>query len=131
MASILKVDAMQGVTSAGDITITSEGGAATQSLQQGLAKFWVNVASNQTTVNDSLNMSSVSDGGVGQAIFTFVNSFSQNPFDYAAGGMTQPNNAGFSRFATQSTSAIGNNVRNSSNSSADHQTMINLSGDLA
>ena len=62
MASILKVDAMQGVTSAGDITITSEGGAATQSLQQGLAKFWVNVASNQTTVNDSLNMSSVSDG---------------------------------------------------------------------
>ena len=38
MASILKVDAMQGVTAAGDITITSEGGAATQSLQQGLAK---------------------------------------------------------------------------------------------
>jgi hypothetical protein len=29
MASILKVDSMQGVTSAGDITITSEGGAAT------------------------------------------------------------------------------------------------------
>jgi hypothetical protein len=35
MASILKVDAMQGVTSAGDITITSEGGAATMQLQQG------------------------------------------------------------------------------------------------
>ena len=29
MASILKVDEMQGVTSAGDITITSEGGSAT------------------------------------------------------------------------------------------------------
>ena len=28
MASILKVDEMQGVTSAGDITITSEGGSA-------------------------------------------------------------------------------------------------------
>ena len=33
MASILKVDEMQGVTSAGNITITSEGGSATQSLQ--------------------------------------------------------------------------------------------------
>ena len=29
MASILKVDEMQGVTSAGNITITSEGGGAT------------------------------------------------------------------------------------------------------
>ena len=38
MASILKVDALQGITSAGDITVTSAGGAATQSLQQGLSK---------------------------------------------------------------------------------------------
>ena len=130
--SELKVDTLTGKTSAGDITVTSEGGAATMQLQQGLANFWVNVASNQTTVNDSLNMSSVSDGGVGQAIFTFINSFSQNPFDYGAGGMTQPNNAGFSRLANQSsTSSIGNNVRNSSNDSADHQTMISLNGGLA
>ena len=39
MASILKVDEMQGVTSAGDITITGEG-TATMQLQQGLAKCW-------------------------------------------------------------------------------------------
>ena len=38
MASILKVDELQGIATAGDITVTSEGGAATQSLQQGLAK---------------------------------------------------------------------------------------------
>ena len=38
MASILKVDEMQGVTSAGDITITGEGGSATMQLQQGWRK---------------------------------------------------------------------------------------------
>ena len=37
MASILKVDEMQGVTSAGDITITGEG-TATMKLQSGVAK---------------------------------------------------------------------------------------------
>ena len=36
--SEIKVDTLTGKTSAGDITVTSEGGAATQSLQQGLAK---------------------------------------------------------------------------------------------
>ena len=40
MSTIL-VDNLTGKTSAGDITVTSEGGAATQSLQQGLAKVWV------------------------------------------------------------------------------------------
>ena len=62
MASILKVDEMQGVTSAGDITITSEGGSATQSLQQGLAKSWNSLAS-VTSVDDSLNVSSLVDEG--------------------------------------------------------------------
>jgi hypothetical protein len=40
MASILKVDDLRGNTSAGDITITSEGGSATMQLQQGLEKAW-------------------------------------------------------------------------------------------
>ena len=38
MASILKVDEMQGVTSAGDITITSEGGSATHAVAAGAGK---------------------------------------------------------------------------------------------
>ncbi len=40
MASILKVDDLRGNTAAGNITITSEGGAATMQLQQGVAKAW-------------------------------------------------------------------------------------------
>ena len=74
MASILKVDEMQGVTSAGDITITSEGGSATQSLQQGVAKSWAHVSQSSTqTLDDSLNVASITDGGTGETSCTFTN----------------------------------------------------------
>jgi len=74
MASILKVDALQGITAAGDITVTSEGGAATQSLQQGLAKVWVNFNGTGTiAARDSLNLSSLTDNGTGQYTVNFSN----------------------------------------------------------
>jgi len=81
MASILKVDEMQGVTSAGDITITSEGGSATQSLQQGVAKGWVNFNGSGTlAVRDSLNSASVTDGGTGNFTPNFTNAFSSTNY---------------------------------------------------
>ena len=74
MASILKVDELQGIVSAGDITVTSEGGSVTQSLQQGLAKAWtVDASSAAGTVGDSLNNSSFSDDGTGQTTITLTN----------------------------------------------------------
>jgi hypothetical protein len=86
MASILKVDAMQGVTSAGDITITSEGGAATQSLQQGLAKAWVNFNGVTFGSRDSFNVSSLDDDGTGLYDINFTSSFSDG--DYCATSTT-------------------------------------------
>ena len=66
MASILKVDELQGITAAGDITVTSEGGAATQSLQQGLAKAWSHFdASGTLASRDSLNIASYTDNSTG------------------------------------------------------------------
>jgi hypothetical protein len=87
MASILKVDELQGITSAGDITVTSEGGAATQSLQQGLAKVWCN-QSNGTTINGSFNTSSVDDNGTGDYETNFTNNMSSNDFARNATGGT-------------------------------------------
>ena len=85
MASILKVDELQGIVSAGDITVTSEGGAATQSLQQGLSKAWVNYKGTTTNeVRDSLNVASVSDDGAGVFTVNYSNSF--NNSSYAATG---------------------------------------------
>ena len=74
MASILKVDDLRGNTSAGDITITSEGGAATQSLQQGIAKVWA--YHEDQSVTDSLNVSSGTDTSAGIFDLTFTNAFS-------------------------------------------------------
>jgi hypothetical protein len=77
MASILKVDELQGIISAGDITVTSEGGSATQSLQQGLAKAWVNFNGTGTIASqDSLNLSSLTDNGAGNYTSTFSNALS-------------------------------------------------------
>ena len=86
MASILKVDAMQGVTSAGDITITSEGGAATQSLQQGLAKAWNRFTEESTTaIRDSFNVSGITDNGTGDTTTTYSNAMSNA--NYASSSM--------------------------------------------
>ena len=76
MASILKVDELQGITAAGDITVTSEGGAATQSLQQGLAKAWNNTNSTGTTINNSFGISSLVDTAIGVQTHNVINSFS-------------------------------------------------------
>ena len=86
MASILKVDSMQGVTSAGDITITSEGGSATQSLQQGLVKAWTNFdASTTPTARDSFNISSYGDNGSGDTTINMTNSMSNGGYMIASG----------------------------------------------
>jgi hypothetical protein len=85
MASILKVDDLRGNTAAGDITITSEGGAATQSLQQGLAKAWINFNGTGTiATRDSFSVSSISDNGTGDTTLTFSNVF--NNADYSQAG---------------------------------------------
>jgi len=74
-------DKLTGKTSAGDVTITSEGGAATQSLQQGVLKMWCLVGGGGTpTLTDSLNVASLIDAGQGQVHHNFTNSMSNANF---------------------------------------------------
>ncbi len=55
-------DKLTGKTAAGNVTITSEGGAATMQLQQGVAKAWVNFNGTGTIAfRDSFNHSSLTD----------------------------------------------------------------------
>lgn len=75
MSEIL-IDNLTGKTSAGDITVTSEGGAATMQLQQGLAKCWVNFNGTGTiATRDSLSLSSLSDLGTGVYQLNISNTF--------------------------------------------------------
>ena len=74
--SEIKVDTLTGKTSAGDITVTSEGGAATQSLQQGLAKVRGSKDTTGSSIAGTLNVSSLDDDGTGDFGVNFVNAFS-------------------------------------------------------
>jgi len=95
MASILKVDEMQGVTSAGDITITGEGGSATQSLQQGVTKAWGDVSGSGTpAVDDSLNIASVTDVGSGNRKYTTTNALSNTSYVVLSGMVADGNTNG-------------------------------------
>ena len=79
--SEIKVDTLTGKTTAGNITVTSEGGAATQSLQQGLVKAWFNMDERNTpSFYDSFNFSSIADLGTGQITVAFTSAFSNNNY---------------------------------------------------
>lgn len=79
MSSIL-VDNLTGKTTAGSITVTSEGGAATLQLQQGLAKVWVNYDCASTTPRDSFNVASLTDNGVGHFTTNFTNDMNNDDY---------------------------------------------------
>lgn len=81
--SEIKVDNLTGKTSAGDITVTSEGGAATMQLQQGLAKSWGKFSTGFTSVQDSLNISSLDDDGTGNGGANFSSSFANANYSTA------------------------------------------------
>ena len=79
--SEIKTDKLTGLGTAGDITVTSEGGSATMQLQQGLAKWWVNVQQeNSFVVHNSFNISSTSDDGTAKSTVTFVNNMNDNVY---------------------------------------------------
>ena len=93
MASILKVDSMQGVTSAGDITITGEG-TATMRLQQGLAKAWANfdgTGSAASWERDSFNVASYTDNGTSDYTITFSNAMGNANYQTSIGGYKSAN----------------------------------------
>ena len=76
MASILKVDTITGVTTAGSIAVTGEGNSTTTNLQQGLAKAWINKPADGASINDSFNISSLDDDGTGDFGVHYANDFS-------------------------------------------------------
>ena len=87
MASILKVDALQGVTAAGSILVTGEGNSTTTNLQQGLAKTWVNIDGAGTiAVRDSFNVGSLTDNGTGKYEINFTNNFGNINYCMVVGG---------------------------------------------
>ena len=111
---------------------STAGSLDTQYVVQGSAKAWSMVQSDQSTQNDSLNVSSVSDQGSGACRRSLTNSLASNPYESGSFSAEQPNNAGFTKLNnTSSAGSVETSVRNTSNSATDHWSSVTLMGDLA
>ena len=82
------------MNSTGQTTIVGEGGTNTTSVQQGLAKAWVNYNQSTPTTVDSFSISSVTDSTTGEFKINVSSAFSNT--GYSSTGMTN-GTAGVSR----------------------------------
>jgi hypothetical protein len=84
MTSQLKVDKLQGRTTAGSITVTGEGTSAETNLQQGLAKCFCNFTGTGTiAIQDSNNIGSLTDNGTGDYHINLTNAHTDTTFSVA------------------------------------------------
>ena len=87
--SEIKVDTLTGKTTANDITVTV-GATATQSLEQGLAKVWLD-QNHRTSfgTNDSFNVSGVTDTSGGVLDVSFTNNMSASNYASPTSGISE------------------------------------------
>ncbi len=135
MASILKVDTLTGVTTAGSISVTGEGNSTTTNLQQGLAKVWVNFNGTGTiAIRDSLSVSGLVDNGTGNYTVNFTNAMSSADFSaLATCGLDSGGSRAFCSTDSHATTSVAILLRQaSSNNNIDAaDVQSGLLGDLA
>ena len=78
MASVLKVNTLTGVTTAGSIVVTGEGNSTTTNLQQGLCKVWEQSVGAGTGFDDSFNAASLTDTGTGVEEINYTSNMANN-----------------------------------------------------
>ena len=93
MTGVIKVNKLEGRSTAGSIIVPSEGNTATINLQQGLIKHWCNWNQSGTiSIYDSFNNSSITDVQAGYTTIGFSNNFANVNYVYTGGA----NQAGYS-----------------------------------
>jgi len=132
----LITDKLTGKTSAGDVTITSEGGAVTFQLQQGLTKAWVKLNQTDGTATDSFNVASVSDDGTALGSYTFTNNMNNDSFCVSnMGGKNDyiQSNTGRGDATPDSTSGVSTLINTNYNGANNDTKQMNsvVHGDLA
>ena len=127
MASVLKVNTLSGVTTAGSIVVTGEGNSTTTNLQQGLAKAWTFCTDN--VITDSLNTSSSSDEATGSYIVTLSNNTATAN---VAGNISCNENTNLiGHRSSNSTSTYQIRLKDTSGNGGDANSGATLHGDLA
>jgi len=115
MASVLKVNTLTGVTTAGSIVVTGEGNSTTTNLQQGLAKAWINFTGVSTTAaRDSINISGLTDVATAKTTVAYTNNMGNTNYtgSYFQSGSTEQlitsfNNDYTGAFAARTTGSCG------------------------
>ena len=125
------------VDSSEQAVIKSEGGAVTTSVQQGLAKSWINMDGSGTVgISDSFNVSGISDDGTGQYQLQIANDMANADYS-ATTGLTRGGLANISFIDVgadwnASTGTVGFITADNSNTQFDPDCMtITVHGDLA
>ena len=85
----IKTDTFKGQTTAGSITVQGEN-TNTTNMQQGLAKLWhqTDASSGTPSIQDSFNLGSITDNGVGNFTFAFTNNMNNNDYSFTHYGIT-------------------------------------------
>ena len=110
--------------SANSMTIRGEGSAQT-SIQQGLAKQWIQFDFPSFTVDDSLNVASVADVGVGRSQINATNAFGSVNRAGASQGTFESGEDGSANYNTTT-----GYLRNSTNTSQNYMNFWNRDGTL-
>ena len=135
MASVLKVNTLTGVTTAGSIVVTGEGNSTATNLQQGLAKAWVNWKGTDTVgLNGSFNVSSGADLGTANYQINYSNVMGNVNYSVGLGTNRQDDSGDhtFSNFYANTTSLLKGRAFNTGASALDQaKWTANIHGDLA
>ena len=134
MASVLKVDTLTGVTTAGSISVTGEGNSTTTNLQQGLAKAWVKFTQVGThAADDSFNLTSLTDNGTGDSTVAIANDMANanGPISVTSDNASNFNNGAMGRMTATGTASVRCSATTSAAGSDKAHTQAIFFGDLA
>ena len=111
----------------------SDGGTSvTQNLVQGLCKVWYHVRMYTPDINDSLNTSSLTDGGTGDARVSITNNLNNSIRFHNAVGISCVNSRyGSFNGANQTTSVVCIQLFNNAGTAQDEDGKCMVTGDLA
>ena len=125
------------ISNTGQITAQGEG-TATTNLQQGLVKSWssVNQDSSTQSIEDSFNVSSISDGGTGKTTNSFTNNMNNAFYSVT---LAQQDGGGYNDAASThvdnadaySTSQIGYYCHFATSPNDAYSAWCHVAGDLA
>ena len=132
--SEVKTNKLTGVSTAGNITVTSQGGAVTSQLQIGLVNAWLVFDQDTPVITNSINTASVTAHATGQYTQNFTNGFSNDDQAYVPTSQNESTNTNTATQPNQgrtTTTTIGVNCVENGVVTDKFYNLVITCGDLA